>query len=251
MRWLVMSDVHGNLVALQSVLRHAESVDRVICLGDVVGYGPRPNECCEVVRELRTICLAGNHDLRIAAGEVRRLESADAQTAAAWTARQLTAANRDFLQSLPIMREHELGLLMHGSPESVEQYLFEEQAATVFGRHSFDLGYFGHVHTPCVFTCRKESRNGPLPRPLYTPGVQTRKARYPIGPLSAAHRYLCNPGSVGQPRDWDPRAAYVIHDQTTDRVTLYRVEYDVGQVQRDMRAQGLPVDLALRLSGGR
>jgi len=251
MRYLVLSDVHGNLEALRAVFAHASRKrrDAVLFLGDAVGYGASPNQVCERLRAVGTAMMAvrGNHDrvvLDVRQGAV--FFNSHARQAAAWSAEVLTPANRRFLESVPVgPRIVEPGLaICHGSPVDEDDYVFTEaEARTAFNGIEEQVTFFGHSHIPCLF----ELAPGSEPRPLV--GVVLRGSRVAID-LDPNRRYLINPGSVGQPRDRDPRASYGIFDSTIRRFTLYRVTYDVHSAQRRILAAGLPAVLAERLFHG-
>ena len=242
-RIAVVSDIHGNLHALQAVLADADAhhADALWCLGDTVGYGPRPNECVALMRERAKACLAGNHDL----GAIGRLSLDDFNAYAAeanrWTAGVLTAQERDFLSGLPAKRIADGVTLVHGSPrEPVWEYVVSEEVALASFRY-FDtaLCLVGHSHIP--FYCMER-----------LPGEHTYLVRLtedePV-PLQG-RRAIVNPGSVGQPRDGDSRASYALLDTDAEQVTLRRVAYDIAATQREMGDAGLPSRLIERLSHG-
>lgn len=243
MRYLVLSDVHANLAALEAVLAAAADVDAVWCLGDTVGYGPEPNECADRVRGLPGLrCVAGNHDW----GALGKLDLSDfnreARLAAEWTGEQLSTDNRAWLEGLPERTEVEGFTLAHGSPRHpIWEYVFNAAVATD------NMALFrtltclvGHTHVPAIFT-------EPGPRPRFAEAVEVSPGQ-PF-PFRTA-RSIINPGGVGQPRDGDPRASYLLLDLDAGMVVFHRVEYDVEETQRRMQAVGLPARLALRLSHG-
>lgn len=242
MRYLVISDIHANRPALEAVLKDAPSWDAVWCLGDIVGYGPDPNDCVHRIQELEAITVAGNHDW--AALGLLPLDdfNADARHAHLWTRRELNDFSREYLQQLPTSLEHGDFTLVHGSPrEPIWEYLLD----LVVARANFDhfrtpFCIVGHTHLPLIFVL-----NDTINR-CYTivpdPGVPV-----PLG----QYRMILNPGSVGQPRDGDPRASYAILD--TDAMTweVRRVAYPVEITQERMRARNLPERLIKRLMVGR
>ena len=251
MRYLVISDIHGNLEALRAVFAHAarKRRDAVLFLGDAVGYGASPNQVCERLRALggAMVAVRGNHDrvvLDVRQGAI--FFNSHARQAAAWSAEVLTPANRRFLETIPVgPRVVEPGVsICHGSPVDEDDYLFTEAEAraTVAGTDQ-NVTFFGHSHLPCLFELVDQ---GDPPRLV---GVVLRGSRVAID-LDPGRRYLVNPGSVGQPRDRDPRAAYGIYDSTLRRFTLYRVNYDVSTAQRRILGAGLPAVLAERLFHG-
>jgi diadenosine tetraphosphatase ApaH/serine/threonine PP2A family protein phosphatase len=243
MRIGVVSDVHANLEALDAVLAHLErqAPDLIVCLGDFVGYGPNPNECVERLRPLLRASVVGNHDQ--AAIGARPIDDFNlfAQAAIVWTQRALTGPVREFLTGLPDRGEVEGLLLVHGSPrDPVDEYILDTRTAR---RSLLDQGFrialVGHTHQPVIFeeSRRRVSAKGFLPEVPVT--------------LDPARRYIINVGSVGQPRDGDPRAACGLVDLTAQTATLYRVAYPIGETQRKMEAENLPVPLIERLAVGR
>jgi diadenosine tetraphosphatase ApaH/serine/threonine PP2A family protein phosphatase len=241
LRVAVVSDVHGNLAALEAVRGaiEAEGADEVWCLGDVVGYGPRPNECCAAIEGWATVSLAGNHDL----GGLGLLPldefSPVAATALEWTRRQLSRVARGFLGSLAPSSRLDGCALFHGSPRDPvwEYVLSPATVAASFAASDAPLLLVGHSHVALAISQAGTQLDGGL-APAGT-GVK-------LGPS----RWLLNPGSVGQPRDGDARAAYLLLDLERGRAEFRRVEYDVGRTQGEMREQGLPEQLASRLGHG-
>lgn len=240
-RILVVADVHANLCALRAVLEDAlcnGAVDAVWVLGDVVGYGPEPNECITLLNEHPLICVAGNHDLGVI-GYVR-LErfNVDAARACLWTRRHLSACSSRFLAGLPLRRSAGSFLLVHGSPrDPTWEYVTSESHARLLAPWcEQDHCLVGHTHRPLA--ARLETRT-------LRPGVGT-SARA----LQLRERYMINPGSVGQPRDGDPRAAYVILNPEAATASFHRVSYDVGSVAEAVERSGLPLSLARRLHVG-
>ena len=251
MRYLVISDVHGNLEALRAVFAHAarKRRDAVLFLGDAVGYCASPNQVCEKLRALgaQAVAVRGNHDrvvLDVRQGAV--FFNAHARQAAAWSAEVLTPANRRFLEAIPVgPRTVEPGLaICHGSPVDEDDYVFtESEARAALASVRESVIFFGHSHIPCMFELDEDSE------PQRLVGVVLRGSRVAID-LDPNRRYLVNPGSVGQPRDRDPRASYGIYDSALRRFTLYRVTYDVHSAQRRILGAGLPAVLAERLFHG-
>ena len=241
MRYLVVSDIHANLVALEAVLADAGDFDAIWCLGDVVGYGPDPNACVTLLRRYELTCLAGNHDW----AALDRLDltsfNADARAAVTWTQRMLSIDALDFLESLPSFIEDGVFALTHGSPrQPVWEYILDPLVASV------NFGYFdslyclvGHTHAPVIFEQDLAGNTCLAHAPLY--GVEI--------PLGDA-RLIINPGSVGQPRDSDPRSAYGIVDLDAMTWEHRRVEYDIEETQNRMRQHGLPHRLIARLKYG-
>jgi predicted phosphodiesterase len=240
MRVAVISDVHANFHALEAVLEQidAEQVDAVWCLGDVVGYGPLPNECCDVVRERSDLCLVGNHDL-VAIGRINVGDFNDEAAAAArWTSQVLTDTSRAFLESLEPLGTAEGVDLYHASArDPVWEYVLTDEAAEA----TFDLAaepvvLVGHSHVALAITQTDGGVAGGL-----APGGTD---------VELDGRWLLNPGSVGQPRDGDPRAAWLLLDLERMLAAFQRVPYSIEQTQDEMRERGLPRMLAARLARG-
>ncbi len=257
MRIAILADIHANLPAFEAVLRHAEAggrVDALWSLGDIVGYGPHPNECIALLRTYEDRAVVGNHDLA-ACGLMGTEEFNDAAaTAAHWTGEQLSKASRDYLTALPkVLKEGDF-TLVHGSlrwPEW-EYLLSSEQALVQFELQHTTYSIVGHSHLPFVCSERLEGPTGP---PLSKPGPSA-----PPVLIAAAdgevvelgrERLILNPGGVGQPRDGDPRAGYALYDSEARTVTFHRVEYDIAATQQAMEKVGLPRWLSERLSYGR
>ena len=240
MRVAVISDVHANYQALEAVLREidAAGVDAVWCLGDTVGYGPRPNECCDVVRERAAQCLVGNHDL-VVLGELTVDEFNDEAAAAAiWTAEVLTPESHAFLASLKPFGEADGVDLFHASArDPVWEYVLTEEAArATLELSSAQLILVGHSHVALAITA-EDGRVG---------GGPARGG----SKVALDGRRLLNPGSVGQPRDGDPRAAWMLLDLEERFAEFRRVPYSIERTQAEMRERGLPQALASRLQRG-
>jgi diadenosine tetraphosphatase ApaH/serine/threonine PP2A family protein phosphatase len=240
MRVAVISDVHANRHALDAVLSavDGENVDAIWCLGDTVGYGPRPNECCDLVREHADPCLIGNHDL-VALGELTVTDFNDeAAAAAVWTSEQLTPESESFLRALKPSAEADGAALFHASArDPVWEYVLTEEAArATFELTSAPLVLVGHSHVALAlgFVAGRIS-GGVAPD-----GVE----------LELDGRRLLNPGSVGQPRDGDPRAAWLLLDLERRFAHFRRVPYPIEKTQAEMREAGLPRALADRLARG-
>jgi diadenosine tetraphosphatase ApaH/serine/threonine PP2A family protein phosphatase len=240
MRVAVISDVHANRHALDAVLVAVDEADvaAVWCLGDTVGYGPQPNECCDLVRGRADVCLVGNHDL-VALGELSILDFNDeAAVAARWTNAQLTDSSETFLRSLRPQAELDGAELYHASArDPVWEYVLTEEAArATFELTSAPIILVGHSHVALALTLEGgEVVGGPAPD----------GAEFELG-----GRWLLNPGSVGQPRDGDPRAAWLLLDLERRFATFHRVPYPIQETQAEMRQAGLPPALATRLAHG-
>ncbi len=241
MRALVITDIHGNLPALQAVLQDAGEVDAVWCLGDVVGYGPNPNECVQLVRsQPNLVCLLGNHD----AASVGMLDvdtfNPEARLSVNWTQSVLSAENQVYLRQRPLTQVVEDVTLVHGSPRHpIYEYLLDTRAATEnFEHFENDYCFVGHTHLPVMFTMQ----NGDYMARFTVPMVDEVTELRP--------RAIINPGSVGQPRDRDPRSAYAIYDSEAHSWLSRRVAYDIDETQRMMQQARLPQRHIERLESG-
>jgi diadenosine tetraphosphatase ApaH/serine/threonine PP2A family protein phosphatase len=245
-RYLVISDIHGNLEALDAVIGAMTPLgfDRALVLGDLVGYGADPNAVVDRIRAMNPLMvIRGNHD-KVAAG----LDDGEsfnliARSAVQWTTDALTPANLEYLRTLPAgpTAIDDYVQICHGSPFDEDAYIFDELDA----RHAFDAAtapvcFYGHTHFAVVFRLIKDS--------LDIVGPPDGETALTIEPNA---KYLVNPGSVGQPRDGDPRAAYAIYDTATKRVDLIRLPYPLELTQQKMLKVGLPEPLARRLALGR
>jgi diadenosine tetraphosphatase ApaH/serine/threonine PP2A family protein phosphatase len=241
-----MADVHSNLPALESVLAEVDSSDDIpiVCLGDVVGYGADPNDCLDVLRDLNATIVAGNHDAAACGQMDTTYFNRFARRAAEWTEEKLTEDNRQFLRDLPDTTKDKYFQYFHGSPDSpLTEYITSPRQA----RHAIDTieGQklaVGHTHQPAVY--RSDG--------LEFSGKRIRGTSF-INGITSSEKLVINPGSVGQPRDGDPRAAYVelkTHGNGKIDLTWNRVEYDVNEAQRRIRNADLPHALADRLSRG-
>ncbi|HWK09525.1 MAG TPA: metallophosphoesterase family protein [Vicinamibacterales bacterium] len=246
MRYLVLSDIHANLEAIETVLDHAEGAwDRSLVLGDLVGYGADPAAVIARVRALEPAAIIrGNHD-KVACGldDAREFNNV-ARIAAAWTAAQLSTEDREYLRALPqgpadIDDRVEI---CHGAPFDEDHYIFDAgDARRALAAASRALCLFGHTHLPVVFRRVDDAFSGGTPNPDAETVVK----------LQRGVRYLINPGSVGQPRDGDARAAYAILDDEAQELTMIRVRYPVEDAQAKILSAGLPPSLANRLALGR
>lgn len=246
MRYLILTDIHGNAEALDAVL--AASADKpfeqILLLGDLVGYGAGPNEVIEAVRALSkpTHVVRGNHDKVVAQIEDGSGFNRVALAAVEWTIDELTSEHRDYIRELPVGPiEVAPGLsICHGSPIDEDEYLLStDQAQRAFEAHPVPVTFFGHTHIPTIFTGGAGSAELEL---LKEDGAELE--------LAADQLYLINPGSVGQPRDRDPRAAFMIFDADSRKVTLFRIGYPLEDAQQRILDAGLPPVLAQRLAVG-
>jgi diadenosine tetraphosphatase ApaH/serine/threonine PP2A family protein phosphatase len=245
-RYLIVADIHGNAEALNEVLARAadEGFDDLLVLGDLVGYGGGPNDVVEVVRRRakKENVIRGNHDKVVAAIEDGENFNDVALAAALWTREALSRENLEYVRELaqgPV--ETASGaVICHGSPLDEDEYVLSlDQAGEIFLEHQAPLTFFGHTHLPMMI-----GRNGAKLELLVLKGEKQDLE------LSAARQYLFNPGSVGQPRDRDPRSAFAIYDNETGVVHWRRVEYPVEEAQKRIQDAGLPPVLAYRLSVG-
>jgi diadenosine tetraphosphatase ApaH/serine/threonine PP2A family protein phosphatase len=239
--YLILSDVHANLTALEAVLADAPDFDEIWCLGDLVGYGPNPNECVERIQDFDHISLAGNHDLAALGRLDIRSFNTDARLANAWTQSELTPAVREYLSELPPQMEKDDFYLAHASPrEPVWEYILDASLAYAnFAYFSAAICLVGHTHVPIIFELDEQQRR-----------CETTVAPFPESVSLGPRRMIINPGSVGQPRDGNPDAAYAIFDSEQQSIRLHRIPYDISATQKKMQAHGLPVRLAARLSYG-
>lgn len=284
MRCAILSDIHGNAVALRAVLadlatisqRHDQPVEHIWCLGDIVGYGPEPSECIALVRACCDIAIAGNHDLAATGFSLDDLSDA-ATASAAWTTEQLNAGELAYLSGLPWRATEDPFTLVHASPTNpIWEYLLTTRAAAR-NFPAFTTAYclIGHTHIPMIFLEPDGALDAAPAATLARTGILTLDAGPTLdtdGPDPASghqdapgyerllpragwwlppmgRRAIINPGSVGQPRDRDPRAAYILYDSERG-FNFRRVEYDIEETQRRMRTLGLPERMATRLALG-
>ena len=246
MRIGIISDIHANFVALETVLAKLKEVGattRLWCLGDVVGYGPHPNECIDLLRTHEHICLPGNHDWGCIGRADPNMFNTEARFVLEWTAAHLNADNRDYLAALPeIVPMPDVPFtLVHASPrDPIWEYLLEPQAAAeCFPLIDTPYCLVGHTHVPAVFRQAPGDETVKMVLPEPTETVR----------LGAA-RLIVNPGSVGQPRDHDPRAHYAVFDSDENTLQFGRIDYDIAATQDAMRALDFPRRLITRLDYG-
>lgn len=242
MRILVISDIHANLTAFKTVLDHAKGDwDYVWCLGDVVGYGPDPNECVELLRSMPHLCLAGNHDWATLGRLDIRTFNPDARRAVEWTQETMTPDNLKYLEALPVTFVIGDYTLVHASPrEPVWEYILEPLVAALNFPH-FETSYcfVGHTHQPVIYELTNENGD-----------TRAREPHYGAGHNLNGRRQIINPGSIGQPRDQNPNSAYGILDTETGTFEHRRIPYDIPDVQARMREAGLPERNITRLEHG-
>jgi diadenosine tetraphosphatase ApaH/serine/threonine PP2A family protein phosphatase len=241
MRILIISDIHANQSALEAVLSDAGRVEAVWCLGDLVGYGPDPNECIQRIKQLpRLVCLLGNHDAAVAGIIEIAPFNQEARLGVLWTQSVIEPQHVEFLKNLSPSIESDSVYLAHGSPrEPIWEYVLDKQTASLNFDHFVNpFCFVGHSHFPLRFQ-KKQGQDSPDFSIL------------PVGsPTAMIPRAIYNPGSVGQPRDRDPRAAYAIFDSDRQTWTSHRVAYDIPGVQARMRTAKLPARHIQRLSAG-
>jgi diadenosine tetraphosphatase ApaH/serine/threonine PP2A family protein phosphatase len=242
MRVLVISDIHANYTALEAVLKDAGQVDETWCLGDLVGYGPDPNAVVEEVRDsVHLTCILGNHDMAAIGKMPLEAFNGDARRSLEYHEKVLTASNMDFMRSLSAnVKVRGETTLAHGSPrDPLWEYILNALSARVNFEH-FDTPwcFVGHSHIQCVFTLDEETDRVTVNQ---TKADETTKLR---------PKLILNPGSVGQPRDRDPRAAYAIYDTEARTWTSRRVAYNIPEVQERIREAGLPAKHATRIAEG-
>jgi diadenosine tetraphosphatase ApaH/serine/threonine PP2A family protein phosphatase len=243
MRYAIMADIHANLAAFTAVLDDIEKrggVTEVWCLGDVVGYGPDPVECLGLLRQKAPVCIAGDNDWAVAGKLNLSAFDPDAAAACCWTTEQLSPEDITYLGNLPQVIERGDFTLVHGSPrEPFWEYLLSVSSAREnFACFKSPYCLVGHSHVPSVF---RQTESGDA---SFSPFLDY------VGLTLGKSRLIINPGSVGQPRDGDPRASYAIFDSETRMARLYRVSYDIELTQFRMKQHNLPVRLISRLSQG-
>lgn len=241
MRVAVISDIHSNLPALEAVLADVdgEGPDEIWCLGDIVGYGPHPNECVDLTRERATLSLCGNHDLAVLGAIDVSDFTGDAGAAARWTTGALGEPQAAWLRELSPSAERDGAELYHGSPrDAVWDYVLSEQVALIsILETTAPVVLVGHSHVALG---------------LGWDGIELSGGLAPEGTAIdlSTGRWLLNPGSVGQPRDGDPRAAWLLIDLAAGRAAFRRVSYPIRETQAAIREHGLPDTLAARLAQG-
>lgn len=240
MKYAILGDIHSNLEALRAVLEDAEAqqVTRYACTGDMVGYNADPKACLQILRNLDVVAVQGNHDHYAASTESMELFTPMARKSIHWTRKQLSPFERRYLRQLPMIADVENFTLVHSSLHNPERwnYIFKRRAAEASFRNQFSpVCFFGHTHVPLAFVKQ----------------ATTEKGFYKTLHIRPKTRYLVNVGSVGQPRDRNPLAAYAIYDLDEQTITMRRVEYEIEATQKKVRAAGLPFRNALRLESGK
>ncbi len=242
MKYGIFSDIHSNLEALNAVLSlfEKEGVDQTLCLGDIVGYGANPKECIARIRSLRGIVLAGNHDWACADRLKMDYFNMYAREAILWTQQQLNEDEKNFLRGLELSYQTEIFTAVHGSLDFPDEfrYVFDTESATrTLELSKTPICFVGHSHLPMIFSLGQDG---------YIRLFRSGKTK-----LQKGAKVLVNDGSVGQPRDDDPRAACAVFDTEKQVVEIRRVPYDIRSAQQKILQAGLPRILASRLSEGR
>ncbi|MBV8082670.1 MAG: metallophosphoesterase family protein [Candidatus Eremiobacteraeota bacterium] len=242
LRYAIVSDIHSNLEALNAVIAQidAQRADALLCLGDIVGYGPSPNECCDVLRERDVVAIAGNHDEAAVRAAAADRFNPLAREAIDWTRTQLTPQNREFLAGLPRERRVDGFCMVHGAPVRHFDYIMDvTDAQHAFGRTAEALTFIGHSHVAEVY--------------YQDPAGRTYQQRLLHGGrinVVPEFRYIINVGSVGQPRDRNPQASFALYDVAAQTVEVRRVAYDIERVRERMALAALPELLSERLVSG-
>jgi predicted phosphodiesterase len=240
MRYAIIADIHGNLEAFQTVLADikTQNIQQIVCLGDVVGYNANPKECLQIVREMNIPCVKGNHDEYCSTDDALEGFNPNAADAVHWTRAQLSDDERQWLRDLKYTRMIASFSIVHATLDAPQRwgYVFDKLAAAAsFPYQTTPVCFFGHTHVPVAFMRDTAVRGGTY-------------SKFKIDP---AKKYFINVGAVGQPRDNNPKAAYVIYDTDTGTIELRRLDYDIAAAQKKILAAGLPERLAERLEFGR
>jgi predicted phosphodiesterase len=240
MKYAIIADIHGNLDAFQVVLEdiRAQNATHIVCLGDVVGYNAQPKECLQIVREMNIPCVKGNHDEYCSSEDHLEGFNPHATEAVHWTRNQLSAEEKQWLRDLKYSRMAANFTMVHATLDAPErwQYVFDKLAAAAsFPYQQTQMCFFGHTHVPVAFMRDTVVRGGTY-------------SKFKVDPTK---KYFINVGAVGQPRDNNPKAAYVIYDMDAQTIELRRLDYDIAAAQKKIRDAGLPERLAERLAFGR
>lgn len=240
MKFAIIADIHGNLDALQVVLDDAKKqmVTHYACLGDVVGYNANPKECLDIIRTMNMPCVKGNHDEYCSSEEHLEGFNPAAAEAVNWTRTQLTEDDRQWLRDLKYTRMVTNFTIVHATLDGPQRwgYVFDKLAAAAsFTYQNTSVCFFGHTHVPVAFMKDSQVRGGTYSKFKTEPGK----------------KYFVNVGAVGQPRDNNPKAAYVVYDTVDGTIEIRRLDYDIAAAQKKILAAGLPERLAERLAYGR
>ncbi|HEY9173507.1 MAG TPA: metallophosphoesterase family protein [Verrucomicrobiae bacterium] len=240
MKFAVIADIHANLEAFRVVLDDAQKqkCTHYACIGDVVGYGANPRECLEIVRKMAMPCVKGNHDEYCSTDEHAEGFNPAAAEAVQWTRKQLSEDGRQWLRDLKYVRMVTNFTIVHATLDGPQRwgYVFDKLAAAAsFPYQNTPVCFFGHTHVPVAFIRDSMVRGG----------------TYSKFKIEAGKKYFINVGAVGQPRDGNPKSAYVVYDTEEQTVELRRLDYDIATTQKKIREAGLPERLAERLAYGR
>ena len=240
MRYAIIADIHGNLEAFQTVLDDIKTQDiqQIVCLGDVVGYNANPKECLDVVRAMNIPCVKGNHDEYCSTDDALEGFNPNAADAVHWTRQQLSTEEREWLRDLKYTRMIGNFSIVHATLDAPQRwgYVFDKLAAAAsFPYQTTPVCFFGHTHVPVAFMRDTAVRGGTY-------------SKFKVDP---SKKYFVNVGAVGQPRDNNPKAAYVIYDTDAGTIELRRLDYDIAAAQKKILDAGLPERLAERLEFGR
>jgi predicted phosphodiesterase len=240
MKYAIIADIHGNLDAFQVVLEdiRAQNATNIVCLGDIVGYNAQPKECLQIVREMNIPCVKGNHDEYCSSEDHLEGFNPHAAEAVHWSREQLTTEEKVWLRDLKYTRQAANFTMVHATLDAPGrwQYVFDKLAAAAsFPYQTTQMCFFGHTHVPVAFMRDTVVRGGTY-------------SKFKVDPTK---KYFINVGAVGQPRDNNPKAAYVLYDTDAATIELRRLEYDIAAAQKKIRDAGLPERLAERLAYGR
>lgn len=238
MKFAVISDIHANLQALEAVISdaHSNDIDQFVCLGDIVGYGPQPRECVELIRSLDCPIVRGNHDYyAVGRGDLTTLHP-DAQSSLEWTRDVLDDQDKEWLAALPFSRRVGRFLISHATPRRPNLFGYihtVSQAREALQNQKVPVCFVGHTHIPNLFKHTEDATSESCGKPTI---------------LSSTARYLCNPGAIGQPRDNDIRSSYALYDRSRNMISWKRVEYDVEKTQSLLKRCHMPASLTSRLT---
>jgi predicted phosphodiesterase len=240
MKYAIIADIHGNLDAFQVVLEdiRAQKATHIVCLGDVVGYNAQPKECLDIVRQMNIPCVKGNHDEYCSTENHLDGFNPHAAEAVHWTREQLSEDDKKWLRELKYSRMAANFTMVHATLDAPERwgYVFDKLAAAAsFPYQNTQMCFFGHTHVPVAFMRDTVVRGGTY-------------SKFKVDP---SKKYFINVGAVGQPRDNNPKAAYVIYDMDAQTIELRRLDYDIASAQKKILDAGLPERLAERLAFGR
>jgi predicted phosphodiesterase len=240
MKYAIIADIHGNLEAFQVVLEdiRAQKADHIVCLGDVVGYNANPKECLQIVREMNIPCVKGNHDEYCSSESQLDGFNPHAAQAVHWTREQLSEDDKQWLRDLKYTRMAANFTMVHSTLDAPDRwgYVFDKLAAAAsFPYQNTQMCFFGHTHVPVAFMRDTMVRGGTY-------------SKFKVDP---AKKYFINVGAVGQPRDNNPKCAYVLYDMAAQTIELRRLDYDIAAAQQKILEAGLPERLAERLAFGR